>query len=124
MFKINLEENAGTAFIQAEEALNKILVGEGNYQNYRMYVLNLHSALELFFKKKLYDHNDFMIFSFADYNKLMDKYEKAYNLGKTIWEHVEDAKASLPHTVTFIDAIKRFVFTMCRVLYYVCRMGI
>lgn len=56
MFQINLEENAGTAFLQAKEALDRILEGEGNYQNYRMYVLNLHSALELFFKKKLYDH--------------------------------------------------------------------
>lgn len=110
MFKINLEENAGIAFIQAKEALNRILAGEGDYQNYRMYVLNLHSALELFFKKKLYDHSDFMIFSFTEYNKMLDKYEKAYNAGKTIWEYVEDAKVNLPHTVTFTDAIKRLAY--------------
>lgn len=110
MFQINLEENAGTAFIQAKEALDRILAGEGNYQNYRMYVLNLHGALELFFKKKLYNHNDFMIFTFTDYNKLMNKYEKAFNSGKTIWEYAEDARANLPHTVTFIDAIKRLAY--------------
>lgn len=110
MFQINLEENAGTAFLQAKEALDRILEGEGNYQNYRMYVLNLHSALELFFKKKLYDHDDFMIFSFADYNKLMDKYEKAFNSGKTIWKYVEDVNGNLPHTVTFIEAIKRLAY--------------
>ncbi len=110
MFKINLVENAGTAFVQAKEALNRILAGEADYQNYRMYVLNLHSALELFFKKKLYDHSDFMIFSFTEYNKMMDKYEKAYRAEKSIWEYVEDVKANLPHTVTFIDAIKRLAY--------------
>lgn len=60
MFKINLEKNAGAAYLESLDALKKILDGEGNYKNYRAYVLNLHSALELFFKKKLFDHNVLM----------------------------------------------------------------
>ncbi len=110
MFNIKLEENAGAAYLEALDALKRILDGEGSYKNYRAYVLNLHSSLELFFKKKLYDHNEFMLFSFVDYKNLIGKYKKAFDANKTLFEYVDMAKTPLPHTVTFIDAVERLSY--------------
>lgn len=111
VFKINLLENASTAFQSALEALNKIIDGEVTYQNYRLYVLNLHSSLELFFKKKLYDYNEFMLFSFNKYDSLMEKFKKAYNADQSIFEYVEsNVGAKLPNTVSFQDAYERLAY--------------
>lgn len=110
MFKINLLENASTAFLAASAALEKIIDGEVTYQNYRSYVLNLHSSLELFFKKKLYDYNEFMLFSFKNYDKLMRKYKNAYKANQSIFEYIEDKEVKLPNTVTFQDAYERLAY--------------
>lgn len=110
MFKIKLEENAGAAYLEALDALNKILDGEGDYKNYRAYVLNLHGALELFFKKKLFDHNEFMLFSFSDYRKLIEKYMKAFKANQSIFEYIEASNSNMPNTVTFDDAIERLAY--------------
>jgi hypothetical protein len=72
MFNIKLVENAGIAFEEASISLKKILNGEVNFKNFRSYVLNLHSSLELFFKKKLYDENEFMIFNFYNVHACQD----------------------------------------------------
>lgn len=110
MFNIKIEENAGVAFLSALDALNKILDGEGNYRNYRDYIVNLHSCLELYFKKKLFNHNEFMIFDFKKYDKVIEKYEKAYKQGKEIFQYVADNNAELPNTVKFMDAICRLAY--------------
>ena len=96
--------------MEASDALVRILDGEGNYKNYRAYVVNLHSALELFFKKKLFGHNEFMLFSFSDYKKLIEKYEKAFKANQTIFEYIEASNSNMPNTVTFNDAIDRLAY--------------
>lgn len=113
MFKISLIENAETAYKTALDSLLKILDGEGSYQNYRLYVLDLHSALELFFKKMLYDKSEFMMFSFKDFDSVMKKYENAKKASKPLFEYIAthgDSKAKLPNTVTFEEAYKRLAY--------------
>ncbi|GAP21898.1 hypothetical protein [Leptolinea tardivitalis] len=113
MYRINLLDNAVAAYESALDALRKILDGEGSYINYRSYVLNLHSALELFFKKMLLNKNEFMIFSFDgnNYSKVLEKYEKSKKANKTLFQYVTETKdAKLPNTVTFVDAYNRLAY--------------
>ncbi len=109
MFNISLNENAGAAYLTAFDALKKIFDGECDFKNYRLYVLNLHSALELFFKTKLFEYNDFMIFNFSD-QKLMNLYRKAIEANQTLFEYIESTKDEIPSTVSFLDAIKRLAY--------------
>jgi hypothetical protein len=113
LFKVSLIENAGAAYETALDALKRILSGEGSYINYRLYVLNLHSAMELFFKKMLFDKSEFMMFSFKDFDSLLKKYEQSKKVSKSIFEYVathKDANTKLPKTVTFEEAYKRLAY--------------
>jgi len=65
MFDKTLKENANETFQMAEKALKKIIDGEVTYQNFRNYVINLHNSYELYFKYKLLEKNEFMLFSLA-----------------------------------------------------------
>ncbi len=58
----------------------------------------------------LFDHNDFMLFSFSQYDKMMEKFQKARRANLTIFEYVEANNANLPNTVTFKDAIHRLAY--------------
>jgi|GEM_PF-2842729 len=113
MYKISLVENAITAYGSALDALLKILDGEGSYINYRSYVLNLHSALELFFKKMLLNQNEFMLFSFEgnNYSKVLEKYINSKKANKTLFQYITETRgAKLPNTVTFVDAYSRLTY--------------
>jgi hypothetical protein len=113
MYRISLAENATAAYKSALDALEKILDGEGSYVNYRSYVLNLHSALELFFKKMLLKKNEFMLFSFEgnNYSKVLEKYEKAKKVNKSLFQYITETKdAKMPNTVTFVDAYSRLAY--------------
>jgi hypothetical protein len=113
MYKISLVENAITAYGSALDALQKILDGEGSYINYRSYVLNLHGALELFFKKMLLNKNEFMLFSFEgnNYSKVLEKYIHSKRANKTLFQYITETRdAKLPNTVTFLDAYSRLTY--------------
>jgi hypothetical protein len=112
MYKISLAENATAAYKSALDALEKILAGEGSYINYRSYVLNLHSALELFFKKMLLEKNEFMLFAFDGnaYSDVIKLYIKLKKDKKSLSQHISTKNAKMPNTVKFVDAYSRLAY--------------
>jgi hypothetical protein len=111
MINISLVDNASLAYKNAEAALKRIMDGEANSLNYRNYILNLHSAYELFLKHMLMEKNQFMLFDFSKYSQVIDKYKKAKKNNMSIFEYVSETPGcKLPNTVTFLDAVKRLAY--------------
>ncbi len=113
--KIDLFENGITAWKEAINSLERIINGDVNFSHYRMFIINLQNALELFFKKMLYDKNEFMIFSFDKFkDQVLNRYRKARKEGKNIFEYVQtkqaNSNAKLPDTVKFYESYQRLAY--------------
>lgn len=110
MYKVNLIESASYAFKNAEESLYNIVQGDEIFSNYRKYILNLHSSFELFFKNKLLERDIMLIFSAKQYEDVMKIAKKAKLSNITFLEYLDTPNCKLPHTVSFMDAIKRLAY--------------
>jgi len=109
--KIDIFENGITAWKESILVLEKILNGEVDFSNYRRFIINLQSGLELLFKKMLFDKNEFMIFSFDKFqDKVLKEYKNSTKEGKSIFEYVASKNKQLPHTVNFKESYQRLVY--------------
>lgn len=109
--KIDIFENGITAWKESISALEKILNGEVDFSNYRRFIINLQSALELLFKKMLFDKDEFMIFSFDKFqDKVVKEYKNSVKEGKSIFEYVAVKNKQLPHTVSFKESYQRLAY--------------
>ncbi|GCD13003.1 hypothetical protein [Clostridium tagluense] len=110
--RIDVFENGITAWKEAIATLEKIVDGDVSFINYRMFIVNFQGALELMFKKMLFDKNEFMIFSFDKFkDNVLNRYRNAVKDNKSIFEYaISKGNGKIPDTVKFYESYQRLAY--------------
>lgn len=109
---ISMIKNVKYSIESSVEYLYRLSTDMDDVSDYRMFILCLHSGLELLFKYMISNRNEYMLYINNNKNELHNLYKKAREDGyRKITYYIEDNPSeSKFHTLSFLDS--------CNILHY------